>query len=72
VIAQDAKFTATFAKGSFASALADDGLVGTADAKDASVNVPVSITFNTTIYKKTQPQIYNAKKDKTGATKSPK
>ena len=72
VAAQTAKFQVSLKKGSFAAALADEGLVGTADAKNASKTVRVDIIFNDATYRKEQVQLYSAKTGKSGATKSPK
>ena len=68
VLAQDAKLTVKFAKGSFASSLLDEGLVD-ATVTDAPVTIPVEVVMNATTYAKAQPQVYTAKQGKTGKTK---
>lgn len=68
VLAQDAKLSVKFSKGSFASSLADDGLVD-ATVKDVAVTMPVEIELNDTMYASAQPQTYTAKTGKTGKTK---
>jgi hypothetical protein len=71
VLAQDAKLSIKFSKGSFASSLSDEGLVN-ATVADVAVSVPVEIKLNDTMYAKTQPQTYTAKAGKTGSAKVPK
>jgi hypothetical protein len=68
VLAQDAKLSVRLAKGSFASSLADEGLVN-ATVKDLAVTMPVEIELNDTMYASAQPQKYTAKAGKTGKTK---
>ena len=68
VAAQDAKLSIKLTKGSFASALSDEGLVN-ATVTEVAVSVPVEIQLNGTMYAKTQPQLYSAKAGKTGKTK---
>jgi hypothetical protein len=69
VLAQDAAFSATFKKAAFVAALADEGLVGTADATEVPRTVPVVMLFSQTLYKVEQAQLYWAKANKTGKTK---
>lgn len=69
VPAQNAKFTAKVTKETFSALLADEGLVGTADAKGVKLNVPVIVIFNGALYFVNEPQLYYAKKGKTGYTK---
>ena len=52
-----------------AAALADEGLVGTADATEAPRTVPVVMLFSQTLYKVEQAQLYWAKANKMGKTK---
>lgn len=68
VLAQDARLTVKFAKGSFAESLADEGLAD-ATVTEAPVTIPVEVVMNGTTYAKAQPQLYSAKQGKTGKTK---
>lgn len=68
VLAQDARLTVKFAKGSFASSLLDEGLVD-ATVTDAPVTIPVEIVMNATTYARAQAQSYTAKAGKSGKTK---
>ncbi|HEY3318871.1 MAG TPA: PKD domain-containing protein [Planctomycetota bacterium] len=64
---QIAKFAVKLSKGTFAAALADDGL--TDETKTGKVTVPVTVLFNGTLLQKSVPQDYKATKSKSGATK---
>lgn len=68
VLAQDARLTVKFAKGSFASSMLDEGLVD-ATVTDAAVTIPVEVVMNGTTYAKTQPLRYSAKQGKSGKAK---
>jgi hypothetical protein len=68
VLAQDAKLSVKFSKGSFVAALADEGLVD-ATVKDIAVTMPVEIKLNDTMYALAQAQTYTAKAGKTGKAK---
>src|SRR5262249_27897955 len=74
VSAQTSKYAVTLSKGAFAAALADEGLVGTADIKKPakSVQILTTVIFNNTILQKVQVLDYTAHKDKSGAAKLPK
>lgn len=72
VIAQSAKYTAKFSKGSFKKQLADYGLTGDADVKGETRSVNVTLLFNVTVLQEVLAQTYTAKLGKTGKTKSPK
>ncbi|MCY3021676.1 MAG: hypothetical protein NTW87_21910 [Planctomycetota bacterium] len=69
VLAQTAKFTAKLTKSTFSSKLADEGLVGTADAKGVTRTVPVIIIFNQALYEVDRVQLYYAKANKNGRTR---
>ncbi|HEY3321297.1 MAG TPA: kelch repeat-containing protein [Planctomycetota bacterium] len=64
---QVAKFVVKLSKGSFAAALADDGL--TNETKTGKLTLPVSVIFYGSLQTKSVPQDYKATKDKSGATK---
>ncbi|MCY3018671.1 MAG: PKD domain-containing protein [Planctomycetota bacterium] len=64
---QVAKFAVKLLKGSFAAALADDGLINASTT--AQVTVPVTLIFNGEVLQKAVSQSYKAVKDKAGATK---
>jgi hypothetical protein len=64
-----AKYIVKFNKGSFAANLADEGLVGTADAKSASKEVTVVVLFNSTLLRTTKTMSYTAKANKNGLAK---
>ena len=64
---QIAKFAVKLMKGTFAAALADDGLVNATTT--AQVTVPVTVIFNGEVLKKAMPQSYKATAGKGGATK---
>ena len=55
-----AAFQVRLAKGSFAAALADEGLTGGADLSKTSREVLVNMIFNHAIYQKLQPLLYSA------------
>ena len=67
--AQTAGFTAVFSKGSFAAALADEGLTGDSDLKDAKRSVRVTLVVDTAVFQKAQPLLYSSKKGKSGSAK---
>jgi len=67
-----AKFSMKLNKGDFAAQLADEGLVGTADVKDKSVQVAASVAFASATYQKVQSQLFSAKTGKSGASKDKK
>lgn len=64
-----AKYIVKFNKGSFAANLADEGLVGTADAKNAPKDVTVVALFNSTLLRTTKTLSYTAKANKGGLAK---
>lgn len=68
VAAQTAKFSANLSKGTFAAALATQGLAN-ADANKASHAVSVGVYFNQQIFEKSQTVHYSAKKGKSGSAK---
>ena len=67
VVLQVAKFAVKLMKGSFATALAADGLVNATTT--ASVTVPVTVIFNNTILQKNVTMSYKASAGKGGAAK---
>jgi len=64
---QTGTFTAQFNKGSFASAFADVGLLGSASVKNVARTVPVIILFNSKMYQTAQAVQYTATANKSGA-----
>ncbi|HEY3324713.1 MAG TPA: MBG domain-containing protein, partial [Planctomycetota bacterium] len=64
---QIAKFAVKLSKGSYAVALADDGLINATTS--ARVSVPVTVIFNGDVLEKAVTQAYKATRDKAGATK---
>jgi len=68
VAAQTAKYTIKVGKGTFSTALADDGL-GNENAKNKSTTVRVDVLFNGQYLRKLVPQIYTAKQGTSGRTK---
>ncbi|MCY3022474.1 MAG: chitobiase/beta-hexosaminidase C-terminal domain-containing protein [Planctomycetota bacterium] len=70
-VAQDARFTAKFAKGAFAALLADEGLHD-ADAKGELLSVPVIILVGGNLFMAEQPQLYTATGGKSGKTSVPR
>ncbi len=70
VAEQMAKFTASFAKGRFAPALADEGLTGDADIKKPkAVRVEFVIVYSEVASKAQATLKYTAKKDKAGTAR---
>jgi hypothetical protein len=68
VAAQTAKFTLKLTKGKFTTPLADAGLTNKT-VKNESINIPVTVLFNSTVFQANVPQQYTASQGKTGATK---
>jgi len=71
VLSQAAKYQLKFNKGTYAAALADDGLTS-ADLTKQNCTVRVQMVFNRALLEKNQIQIYSAKTGKSGKTSSPK
>ena len=70
IAAQTAKFTAVFAKGTFAPAFADEGLTGDADVKPAKrVRMSFVIMHDDVVAQVQRDLAYTAKKGKTGKAK---
>ena len=69
VNAQTSTFALKLGNGSFAAALKDEGLVGTADDKGSSHDVIISLIFNKTIFQTIKPVTFKAKKGKSGSAK---
>jgi len=69
VAAQSAKFTATFAKGTFAASLADEGLDGSVSVKKASRGVVVIVLFDRALFQTTKTLSYTATQGKKGSAK---
>lgn len=68
VAAQTAKYAIKIAKGTFSTALADDGL-GNENAKNKSTTVRVDVLFGGQFLRKQVTQIYSAKQGSSGRTK---
>ncbi|HEY3325066.1 MAG TPA: hypothetical protein VGP72_31725, partial [Planctomycetota bacterium] len=64
---QIAKFAVKLSKGSYAAALADEGLINATTS--AQISVPITLVFNGEVLQKSVTQSYKAVKDKAGATK---
>jgi hypothetical protein len=76
VVAQDARLSVRFAKGTFAPQLQDEGLVDPlangaplGSKFEGPVSIGLRVDVNGAVYEKTQPQTYTAKAGKTGKTK---
>ncbi|MCY3022447.1 MAG: hypothetical protein NTW87_25995 [Planctomycetota bacterium] len=63
---QVARFAVKLVKGSFAAALADDGLINANTT--AHLTVPVTLIFSGEVLQRAVPQTYKAKQGKAGAT----
>lgn len=68
VAAQTAKYSVSLKNGSFAAALADEGLLNKTDP-GSSHPVLITVIFNKTIDQLTKTVTYKAKQDKSGSTK---
>ena len=68
VAAQISKFAVTYAKGTFAAKLADDGLTNT-NVTAAPVNVVFTMILNNGVLQATKAMLYTGKVGKTGAAK---
>lgn len=68
VAAQDSMFTATFKKGDFAAAFADEGLTST-DVKKGTRAVEIMVLFEGQLYRITQGVSYTARTGKVGSAK---
>ena len=71
VVAQNAKFTATFSNGAFAAGFVPENLTGDADVKNQPRTVPVYVLFNNTVFQLDAGLVYTAHKLKSGAAKLP-
>jgi len=69
VDAQNAKFMATFGKGTFRTQLADEKLDGSADARGETRSVNAIVLFNQTAYQATLNLSFSARKGKSGMAK---
>ncbi len=69
VLAQNAKYSVTFAKGTFASILAANTGITNRNAKKAPVIVPFTFIFDNSVFRKSQSMSLTAKMNKTGMAK---